>query len=416
MHGTTAAAARPPATIGGIGRPQFIAIIASMMALNALAIDIMLPAFPNIQADLGIADANRVQYILLSYIIGFGGAQLFFGPVSDRFGRRAPLFVGIALYAVCAIAGALAPSFEILLIARFLQGVGAAATRVIAISVVRDTHEGRGMAATMSLVMMVFMVVPVFAPMIGQIIILAGDWHLIFIFMAVVSLIVGLWAMLRLPETLSEAHRRPLTLKSIREAFAIVLTNRIALFYTLATSFYFGSLFAFINVAQPIYVDLYGLGTYFPAAFAAVAVAMALSSFANSRLVGHFGQRRLSHGALIAYFSLALLLAGLTAMGPIPFWLFFGISILMMPLFGFVGSNFNSIAMEPLGAIAGTASSTLGFTQTVGGGVVGALIGQAFDGTVFPLAAGYAMVSAISLVMVLIAEKGRLFGTGLPPR
>lgn len=413
MHGTTAAAAGPHATIGGIGRPQFIAIVASMMALNALAIDIMLPAFPNIQADLGIADANRVQYILLSYIIGFGGAQLFFGPVSDRFGRRAPLFFGIALYAVCAIAGALAPSFEFLLIARLLQGVGAAATRVIAISVVRDTHAGRGMAATMSLVMMVFMVVPVFAPMVGQIIILAGDWHLIFIFMAVVSLIVGVWAMLRLPETLSQEHRRPLTLKSIREAFAIVLTNRIALFYTLATSFYFGSLFGFLNVAQPIYVDLYGLGTYFPVAFAAVAVVMAASSFANSRLVGHFGQRRLSHGALIAYFGLALLLAGLTAMGPIPFWLFFGISILMMPLFGFVGSNFNSIAMEPLGAIAGTASSTLGFAQTVGGGLVGAAIGQTFDGTIFPLAAGYAIVSAISLVMVLIAEKGRLFGTGL---
>jgi len=414
MHGSTAATASPPATIGGIGRPQFIAIVASLMALNALAIDIMLPAFPNIQTDLGIADANRVQYILLSYIIGFGGAQLIFGPVSDRFGRRAPLLFGIALYAICSIAGALAPSFEFLLIARFLQGVGAAGTRVIAISVVRDTHSGRSMAATMSLVMMVFMVVPVFAPMIGQVIILAGEWHLIFTFMALVSLAVGLWAMLRLPETLAPENCRPLTVKSIREAFAIVLSNRTALFYTLATSFFFGSLFGFLNVAQPIYVDIYDLGVYFPFAFSAVAIAMAGSSFINSRLVGRFGQRRLSHGALIVYFGLSVVLAGLTAMGPIPFWLFFGISILMMPLLGFVGSNFNSIAMEPLGAIAGTASSTLGFTQTVGGGVVGALIGQAYDGSIFPLAAGYAIVSAISLVMVLIAEKGRLFGTGLP--
>lgn len=414
MNGTTAAAASQPAAIGGIGRPQFIAIIASMMALNAVAIDIMLPAFPNIATSFGITDANQIQYVLLSYVIGFGLAQLFFGPISDRYGRRAPLFVGVGLYAVCAVAGAFAPSFEILLISRFLQGVGAAATRVIAISVVRDTHSGRGMAATMSLVMMVFMVVPVFAPMIGQVIILAGDWHLIFIFMALVSLAVGLWAILRLPETLKDENRRPLTAKSIGQAFAIVLSNRVSLFYTLATSFYFGSLFGFLNVAQPIYVDLYGLGAYFPVAFAAVAVVMAGSAFVNSRLVGRFGQRRLSHGALIAYFGLALLLAGLTAMGPIPFWLFFGISMLMMPLFGFVGSNFNSIAMEPLGAIAGTASSTLGFAQTVGGGVVGALIGQAYEGTVFPLAAGYAVVSALSLLMVVIAEKGRLFGTGLP--
>ncbi|AKI00309.1 drug resistance transporter, Bcr/CflA subfamily [Hoeflea sp. IMCC20628] len=412
MHGSTAATASPPATIGGIGRPQFIAIVASMMALNAMAIDVMLPAFPNIQAGFGITDANQVQYILLSYIVGFGGAQLIFGPISDRFGRRAPLIFGIAIYAVCAIAGALAPSFEFLLIARFVQGIGAAATRVIAISVVRDTHSGRGMAATMSLVMMVFMVVPVFAPMIGQVITLAGNWHLIFIFMAVVSLMVGAWAMMRLPETLSEEHRRPLTLKSISAAFTIVLTNRIALFYTLATSFYFGSLFGFLNVAQPIYVDIYGLGTYFPVAFAAVAVVMAGSAFVNSQLVGRFGQRRLSHGALIAYLSFALVLSVLTFVGPIPFWLFFGISILMMPLFGFVGSNFNSIAMEPLGAIAGTASSALGFAQTVIGGLVGAAIGQTYDGTIFPLAAGYATVSAVSLIMVLIAEKGRLFGVG----
>jgi MFS transporter, DHA1 family, multidrug resistance protein len=414
MHGTAATAVSPPATIGGIGRPQFIAIIASLMALNAVAIDIMLPAFPNISGSYGITDANRVQHILLSYVIGFGLAQLFFGPVSDRYGRRAPLFVGIGLYAVCAVAGAFAPSFEILLVSRFLQGVGAAATRVIAISVVRDTHSGRGMAATMSLVMMVFMVVPVFAPMIGQVMILAGDWYLIFIFMAFVSLVVGAWALFRLPETLHEEYRRPLTVKSISQAFAIVLSNRIALFYTLATSFYFGSLFGFLNVAQPIYVNIYGLGSYFPIAFAAVAVVMAGSSFLNSRLVGRFGQRRLSHGALITYFGLSLLLAGLTALGPIPFWLFFGISMMMMPLFGFVGSNFNSIAMEPLGAIAGTASSTLGFAQTVGGGLVGALIGQAYDGTVFPLAAGYALVSAVAVAMVLIAEKGRLFGVGAP--
>jgi len=414
MHGTTPPVAHQPVTIGGVSRPQFIAIVASLMALNALAIDIMLPAFPNISQSLGLTDANLVQYVLLSYVIGFGGAQLFFGPIADRYGRRTPLFVGIALYAICAIAGAFAPSFEFLLLARFLQGVGAAATRVIALSVVRDTHSGSGMAATMSLVMMVFMVVPVFAPMMGQVIILAGDWHLIFVFMAFVSVAVGLWAAFRLPETLKEENRRPLTLASIRQAFAIVLTNRMALFYTLATSFYFGSLFGFLNVAQPIYVDIYGLGSYFPVAFAAVAVVMAGSSFLNSRLVGRFGQRRLSHSALIAYFVLGLILAGLTAMGPIPFWLFFSISLLMMPLFGFVGSNFNSIAMEPLGAIAGTASSTLGFAQTVGGGVVGALIGQAYDGTVFPLAAGYALVSAVAIAMVLIAEKGRLFGVGTP--
>jgi DHA1 family bicyclomycin/chloramphenicol resistance-like MFS transporter len=396
----------------GIGRVEFIAIIALMMALNALAIDIMLPAFPNIAASYAMIDPNRVQYVLLSYIIGFGFAQLVYGPVSDRYGRRAPLFFGLALYIACAIAGALAPTFEFLLIARFVQGIGAAATRVMAISIVRDTHSGRAMAATMSLVMMVFMAVPAIAPLTGQAIILFADWHWIFLFMAAIALLGSIWIAWRLPETLTDDKRRPLTIDSVATAFRLVLTNRLSLFYTLATAFYFGSLFGFLNVAQPIYVDIYGLGSWFPVAFAAVAVVMAVSSFTNSRLVGRLGQRRISHTALITYLALGLVFSGAALLGPIPFWLFFTLALVMMPLFGFVGANFNSIAMEPLGAVAGTASSVLGFTQTVGGGVIGALIGQAYDGTVLPLAAGFAGVSLVALILVLIAEKGRLFGVG----
>lgn len=396
--------------VAGLARPEFIAIVASIMALNALAIDIMLPAFPDIISTLNLNDANAAQFVLLSYIIGFGSAQLLFGPVSDRYGRRAPLLVGVVLYAACAVAGAMAPSFEFLLAARFIQGIGAAATRVIAISVVRDTQSGRTMASTMSLVMMVFMVVPIIAPLTGQIIILGGNWRLIFLFMAAISLLVGIWSLMRLPETLRPENRRPLTVAGVTQAFALVLSNRQTLFYTLASAFFFGSLFGFLNLAQPIYVDIYGLGVWFPVAFALVAVAMAVSSYLNSRLVLRIGQRRLSHGALMGYFFLSLLMGGLAWLGPIPFWLFFLIMLLMMPLIGFVGANFNSIAMEPLGAVAGTASSVLGFAQTVGGGVAGALIGQAYDGTILPMAVGFAGVSAISLIMVLIAEKGRLFG------
>ena len=407
MHGE----ASPPARVGNLARPEFIAMIAMLMALNALAIDIMLPAFPDIAASLPAGDENAVQYVLLAYIIGFGGAQLFFGPVADRYGRRGPLFFGIVLYVACAIGGALAPTFTFLLVMRFIQGIGAAATRVIALSVVRDTHAGRAMASTMSLVMMVFMVVPVFAPIIGQGIILVGDWHLIFFFMAAIATAAAVWTYLRLPETLSDDNRRPLTLASVLDAFRQIATNRIALLYTLATAFYFGSLFAFLNVAQPVYADLYGLGAFFPLAFGSVALVMAGSSFLNSRLVVRYGQRRLSHSALIGYFSLSVIFCLASAIGPIPFPLFMLLLCLIMPLFGFVGSNFNSIAMEPLGRIAGTASSVLGFTQTVGGGLTGAIIGQAYDGTLFPLAAGFAIVSGISLFLVLLAEKGKLFGT-----
>lgn len=392
--------------------PEFIAILAGLMALNALAIDIMLPAFPNIAADLALADPNHAQFVILSYVIGFGGAQLFFGPVSDRFGRRAPLFAGLVLYILGAIGGALAPSFDLLIASRILQGVGAAATRTIALSVVRDTHSGREMASIMSLVMMVFMVVPVFAPLTGQVIVMFGDWHLVFLSMAVVGAAMLAITALRLPETLPQSRRRPLTMRSVSEAFMIVVTNRTSLFYALATAFFFGSLYAFLNSAQQVYVGIYDLGAWFPVAFASVAVLMAVSSFLNSRLVVRIGQRRLSHGAIILYAALSTILAIIAWSGPVPLWLFLGMFCLIMPLFGWVGANLNSIAMEPLGAVAGTASSVLGFTQTVGGGIVGAMVGQAFDGTIFPLVTGFAGVSLIAIAFILIAEKGRLFGVG----
>ncbi len=384
------------------------------MALNALAIDIMLPAFPLIAAEYGLTGSNRIQFVLAAYFAGFGLAQVFFGPVSDRFGRRAPLFAGLVLYVGFALAGALAPNFELLLAFRFLQGVGAAATRVIALAIVRDTHSGRAMASVMSLVMMVFMVVPVVAPLVGQAVILVADWHTVFLFMGAISAAVSLWCLFKLPETLNPADRRPLTAGSILEGFRLVLSNRTSMLYTLAVTFFFGSLFGFLNVAQPVYVDIYGLGALFPVAFASIAILMGISSFLNAKLVVSLGQRRLSHAALIGYFACAVALSALSLAANPPFWVFMTILAVAFPLFGLIGSNFNSIAMEPLGAVAGTASSVLGFCQTAGGAVVGAVIGQTYDGRVFPLAAGFAIASGIALVFVLLAERGRLFGHGYP--
>ncbi len=411
---TSPANAEIPQTIAGsrLSRPAFIAMLASLMALNALAIDIMLPAFPNIQADFPGATGNEIQFVLLSYIIGFGVAQLFYGPVSDRFGRRGPLFFGMTLYVVFCILGALAPTFTLLLAARFMQGVGAAGTRTIALAVVRDTHSGRAMASTMSLVMMVFMVVPAIAPMTGQVIIIFGDWHLIFFFMALTCATVLVWCWRALPETLHEEYRRPLTVSSVLTAFRFIVTNRTALFYTLATAFFFGSLFGFLNTAQPIYVDIYDLGHLFPVAFSSVAVLMAITSFANSRLVTRLGQRRLSHGALILYVAITGLLSMASWSANPPFWVFMLALAVAMPLFGLIGANLNSIAMEPLGPIAGTASSVLGFLQTVGGGLVGGAIGQYYSGQVFTLAFGFVLASGTALLLVVIGEKGRLFGHG----
>jgi DHA1 family bicyclomycin/chloramphenicol resistance-like MFS transporter len=400
-----------PKTLGAMGRAEFIALMAFLMALNALAIDIMLPGLQEIGAALNVENENHRQYVVSAYLIGFGIAQLFYGPIADRFGRRLPMIVGLAIYVVSSLAVVMVPSFEAMLFLRFIQGIGSAATRVITVSIVRDVFGGRQMAEVMSLIMMVFMVIPVVAPGTGQVIMLFGDWHWIFVFMAVIAMIVGVWMYIRLPETLAPEDVRPFTVKVILDGFRIVLTDRVALCYTIASTFIFGALFGFINSAQQVYVGIYGLGVWFPVAFAAVALFMALSSFVNAKLVGHFGMRKLSHGSLLGFIAINLIWLVVQVLGPqpMPFFLFIGFFALAMFQFGWIGSNFNSLAMEPLGHVAGTASSVLGFMGTIGGSIIGAAIGQAFNGTALPMVAGFFVVGIIGLVFVLIGERGRLF-------
>ncbi|WP_423856286.1 multidrug effflux MFS transporter [Xaviernesmea oryzae] len=394
-----------------MGRAEFIAMMAMLMALNALAIDIMLPGLQEIGASLGIENENHRQYVVSSYVFGLGIAQLLYGPLSDRFGRRKPMLFGIGIYIICSIGIVVVPSFGALLALRFIQGAGAAATRVITVSIVRDVYGGRAMAEVMSLIMMVFMIVPIIAPGTGQLIMFAGNWHLIFLFIAIVSLAIGFWTYARLPETLDPADVRPFTVSSILDAFRIVLTNRIALCYTIASTFIFGALFGFINSAQQIYVGIYELGIWFPVAFAAVAVFMSTASFLNARFVGRFGMRRLSHGSLMGFILVTFLWLLVQVFGPqpMPVLLFLAFFSLAMFQFGWIGANFNSLAMEPLGHVAGTASSVLGFMSTVGGSIIGVVIGQAFNGTALPLVAGFFAVSIIGLIFVLIGEKGELF-------
>ena len=400
-----------PKVLGGMGRVEFIALMAFLMALNALAIDIMLPGLQEIGAALNVENVNHRQYVVSAYLIGFGIAQLFYGPIADRFGRRMPMIIGLTIYVVSSLAVVLVPSFESLLVLRFIQGIGSAATRVITVSIVRDVFGGRQMAEVMSLIMMVFMVIPVVAPGTGQVIMLFGDWLWIFVFMALIAVIVGVWMYVRLPETLAPEDVRPFTVKVIFDGFRIVLTNRVALCYTIASTFIFGALFGFINSAQQVYVGIYGLGVWFPVAFAGVALFMALASFVNAKLVGRFGMRKLSHGSLLGFITINFiwLVVQLVGPAPMPFALFITFFALAMFQFGWIGSNFNSLAMEPLGHVAGTASAVLGFMGTIGGSVIGAVIGQAFDGTALPMVAGFFVVSVIGLVFVLIGEKGRLF-------
>jgi DHA1 family bicyclomycin/chloramphenicol resistance-like MFS transporter len=395
-----------------LSRPEFIALIAALMALNALAIDVMLPALPYMGEALGVTSENERQFVVTAYMLGMGIAVLAFGPLTDRFGRRAPLLVGMGIYILAAIAAIFAPTFAVLLVLRFIQGAGAASVRVIATAVVRDRYSGREMAAVMSLTFMVFMAIPIIAPGIGQVILIFGEWHYIFLFMGLLAAAFWTWTFFRLPETLPVDHRRPLSLQAVFDGFRLVFTNRVAISYGLAGTFLFGALFGFISSSQQIYVDIYGLGIWFPAAFAAMAGLMAVSSFTNSKIVRRFGMRRLSHGAMLSFTIVSCIWLAFALNGFLPLWLFFPLLAIIMFSFGWAASNMNSLSMEPLGAVAGTAAAVFGFIQIVGGALIGSYTGQHFDGTTVPAAIGYFAMGILALICILIAEKGRLFGVG----
>ncbi len=395
----------------GMPRWELVVMVASLMALNALAIDVFIPALQDIGIALGVENENQRQWVIPAYILGFGLAQIAYGTISDRFGRRPVLLFGLAVYVGASALATFVPSFEWLLAIRFVQGVGTAATRVVAISIVRDTFGGARMASVMSLVMMVFMAVPLIAPNIGQAIILFGDWKSVFWVTGIFGAVLAAWTFIRLPETLHPEYRLPLTVKRVTRAFRIVVTTRAAFGYAMATALTFGVLFGFITQAEQIFTQTFELGDYFTLAFSGIAVFMASASFMNSRLVERMGMRRLSHTALIAFTCIiALALAtALTLGASMPFWLFAVLMATIFGCFGFIGTNFNALAMDPLGHVAGTASSVLGFLQTFLGGLLGSIIGYLYDGTVVPLFSGYLMLGLGAVVCVATAEGGRLF-------
>ncbi|MEP3048300.1 MAG: multidrug effflux MFS transporter [Roseibium sp.] len=393
----------------GIPFAEFVTIIALLMALNAFAIDVMLPALPDIGDALNIIEENNRQTIILSYLVGFGVAQLFFGPVTDALGRRKVMTGGLALYSIASLASIFAQDLDQLLVTRVLQGIGCAGARVAALSVVRDCYSGRQMGKVMSLVMMVFMSVPIIAPSIGQAIQLVAGWRWIFAMLMVAGIGMLAWTSFRLPETLPPSERRPMVFSIIVEAYTKALSTRVTFGYTFGMAFVFGGLFAFLAMSQQIFVDIFGLGNLFPIVFAAIAISMAAASFLNSRLVEAIGMRRLSHAAALIYTGLGFAIFLAPALGFENLWLFLGLTTFVMMSFGFLGANFNSMAMEPLGDIAGTASSVIGFISTLGGAILGYLMGQLFDGSTQTLGLAYSLYGISAIGCILIAERGRMF-------
>jgi DHA1 family bicyclomycin/chloramphenicol resistance-like MFS transporter len=414
MDGNEAQKARsmtgPPA---GLRKAELVAIVAGLMTLNAMAIDIMLPALSQIASATGLASNgasdNRQQLIIFAYVLGFGAPQLIWGPLTDRFGRRAPLFIGLIGYIIASLLCALMRDFWALLAMRFLQGIFSSGARIVASAVVRDLFAGRAMASFMSLVMTIFMIVPIVAPAFGQVILIFAPWEAIFLWLAIWGGIMLTWTWFRLPETLAVPARRPLNLSSAFGAYLSVVRTPVSLGYMCASGIVFGALFAFIASSEQVFREVFGKGDTFAYWFAGVAGVMAIANFTNSRLVEKVGMRRISHTALILFTTLSAGLAISTVLFGENFALFFPLCAVAFGCFGLMGSNISALAMEPLGKIAGTASAAYGFATTLVSAFIGAYIGSHFDGSTVPLMLGFAVLGGVSLIIVLITEKGRLF-------
>ena len=396
------------------GARETVVLLAGLMALNAFAIDAMIPALPAIGADLSVSEENRRQLIIVAYTFGFGIGQLFWGPLADRFGRKPTLGLGIALYTGFALLCAVAASFELLVAGRMLQGASAAATRILVVAMVRDLFEGEAMARVMSLVFMVFMLVPVLAPSVGQLILLAGPWQAIFLVLAGYGLLMLAWSWLRLPETLHEEYRRSLALGELATAARAVLSERQSLGYTLAQTATFAGLVAYIASIQQIVFDAFEQPGAIGWVFGAVAVPMALASWLNSRLVGRYGLRRVGHLGVLAFVILTTLHASVATVWGESLAEFVILQGLVMASFAFTSSNLNTLAMEKMAPIAGMASSIQGVIGTIGAAIVGFAIGQAFDGTQLPFLWGFALCGIAGALLVVLTEPRRLFER-LPP-
>ncbi|XVJ63970.1 MAG: multidrug effflux MFS transporter [Sphingopyxis sp.] len=387
---------------------EMVVMMAMVMALNALAIDSMLPALPAIGEGLGVTVANDRQYVISVYLLGIGFGSLVYGPLSDRFGRKGVLVPALFAYIAFSIGCGLATSFPMLLALRFGHGLVSAALGVIVIAVIRDLFSGDAMAKRLSMIFLVFMIVPIIAPTLGAGIVAIADWRAIFIVLALMGGVMLLW-LRRLPETLDPADVRPLDLKTMWAGWATVTRHRRAAGYMIASGMMQGSLYGYLNSSEQIIDEVFGAQSWFPLIFACVAIGIAIANFSNAAIVERFGARRVSQTAVFAFMATSIAQIFAATSGAETLGMFTALMMVNVGLIGFIGSNFGSIAMEDFGHMAGIASSYQSFAKTLLAAVVGATIGQQYDGTTLPLAYAFLISAVVGLALVYWAERGRLF-------
>ena len=389
--------------------PEFVALMALVFSVVALAIDAMLPALAEIGQELGAAHANDAQMIISIFVLGIVFGQAFFGPFSDSRGRKPAICIGFAVFSIGCLISIFSTSFADMLAGRFLQGLGAAGPRIVVVAMIRDLFEGRDMARVMSFIISIFILVPIVAPAMGQALLIVADWRAIFYAFLLLTVISVTWFSLRQEETLAPGHRIPFSPRRVLGRIREIGGTRVTMGYTMVTGLISGSFFGYLNSSQQIFQLQYELDRMFPLYFAVLAFSFGLATLLNSRLVVRFGMRIIAGTALVsmAIFSIVFLPFSWLMAGHPPLWTLMIYFLLSFFAMGLLFGNLNALAMEPLGHVAGTGSAFVGSVSTLIAVAAGAVIGQSYNGTVLPLVAGFALMSLLSLIMMRWAEAGR---------
>ena len=404
-----------PASPPVIDRPfplregELVALLAFTQALQALAIDAMLPGIGTIATDLHATDPNQRQYIVGVFLLGCGVGALVPGTLADRFGRRPILLASLAIYVIMALACAVVTEFNTMLLFRFIQAVGSGGLAVLPSAIIRDRFEGDKMAKLQSLIGVIFMIVPMIAPTLGQGVLWFAGWRWIFGLTAVLGTVVGVWIYLRLPETMHPEFRQKISLGTIGRNMATTLTTRASIGYVIGSALILGAMWGYIQSSQQLIGEHFGAGASFPLFFGGMAMFMAFANFGNSRIVERFGARRVSHAAVFGFVAVAALQLFLATRANQTLWQFVPVMTLNMALMSFIGANFAAIAIQPFARIAGSAASVQAFLRMVTASVLGSLIGQAYDGSAVPFAASLLAAGLGCLGLILFSERGKLF-------
>jgi len=378
--------------------PEFVCLMALMTALVALAIDAMLPALHTIGVQLEVANPNDVQYIIGVLFLGLGVGQILFGPLSDSIGRKPAIYMGLVVYLAGCVLSMVAEDFNTMLVGRLLQGLGLSGPRVVAMALIRDLYQGREMARVMSFMMSVFIMVPALAPGIGQLVLWFASWRWIFALLMILGVVIWAWLALRQPETLSPQKRRRFHLGDIAKGFWGVFIHPVAIGYTLAAGVISGAFVAFLSTSQQVLQIQFGGGDAFPLLFAVLALCLGAASIVNGRIVIKYGMRVISRAAMWAVVILALVFFTAIKIFGAPNLLAYMLFLSgLLFCVGLVFGNMSSVAMEPLGDLAGIGAAVVGSVSTIVSVVLGVYIGSFYVDSVEPLVIGFGCCSLLAV-------------------